>query len=651
MDKTIKRFFLSRCAPFLYGAVGIALLFFCAAERGRAQTGGQTMPWAASLANAQRQAAQQNRLVMVDFYTEWCGPCKMLEQTTYRDAAVLRLCQQIVPVKIEADKGQGIPLAKRYEVRAYPTILFLRPDGQVVERLVGSRPPQRFIPEVKKILSHWASVRNTIKPALNPLPPGDAVPVDKAALVPAPPTRTDVVLEDFERSTFDRWAVTGDCWGQGTEQGIEGASFSRGMLNGWQGNFFLTTAHARRASDTPDSGVGRAVSPPFVLTGQAIVLRVAGGRHPDDCCVRLLVEGKAVRSATGEGDLAFRTVQWDIREWAGKRGQIEIVDERRFGPKGFLFVDNIVQVAALISAAPNLAAARRFATPVRGEAANAPDPREEFGAVPPPSDIPASDNQRRALAMVNSLRQAAALPPYRWDRRIAAAAQAHSDYTVKNHRFGHDEEANLPGFTGANSSARAAAAGYPTGVWEDITSAASSPESGVLRLFLVPYHRKPILHASARDIGIGISASAGSGGNSTMTLDFAVGRGVGTVVWPYNGQTGVPVLGSVAESPYPLRIYNLPSSKAPSVGYVVSYFHFGSDLRVASAELRSEDGQLVDCWVNTPTNDEHMRDGVLLIPKRPLAPSTSYVAAVSASDGRGRDLSRRWTFRTAGQNR
>jgi thiol-disulfide isomerase/thioredoxin len=90
------------------------------------------------------KAAEQRRVVLIDFYTTWCGPCKLLDSTTWKDERVIALLEQeAVPLKVDAEKEAV--LSQKYAINAYPTILLLRPDGSVLDRMVGYQKPEAFI--------------------------------------------------------------------------------------------------------------------------------------------------------------------------------------------------------------------------------------------------------------------------------------------------------------------------------------------------------------------------------------------------------------------------------------------------------------------------------------------------------------------------
>src|SRR5262245_1119840 len=124
----------------------IGVLFFCATHaRGEA-------PFSdLSFDDALKAAQTGNKVVMIDFFTTWCGPCKLLDETTWKDQKVQQfLSEKTIALKIDAEKQ--VELAKRYNVRAYPTIVFVKPDGSLMDFIVGYREPRTFIQEATAAL-------------------------------------------------------------------------------------------------------------------------------------------------------------------------------------------------------------------------------------------------------------------------------------------------------------------------------------------------------------------------------------------------------------------------------------------------------------------------------------------------------------------
>jgi thioredoxin-related protein len=106
--------------------------------------------WAKSLDQAMQQAKRSNKLVMVDFYTDWCTWCKRLDRDTYTNDRVVQLSAQFVSVKVNAER-EGRSAAQRYGVNGFPTILFLTGSGEVAGKINGYRPAEPFAAEMSRI--------------------------------------------------------------------------------------------------------------------------------------------------------------------------------------------------------------------------------------------------------------------------------------------------------------------------------------------------------------------------------------------------------------------------------------------------------------------------------------------------------------------
>ncbi len=105
-----------------------------------------------SFADALSRAAETERVVMVDFFTTWCAPCKQLDRVTWKDEGVRSwLAKTTVALKIDAEIETE--LAERYAIDAYPSILFIGPDGDEIGRVVGYRDPAPFLTEARDVLA------------------------------------------------------------------------------------------------------------------------------------------------------------------------------------------------------------------------------------------------------------------------------------------------------------------------------------------------------------------------------------------------------------------------------------------------------------------------------------------------------------------
>ena len=92
------------------------------------------------------KAKKLNKPIFVDVYTSWCGPCKLMTAQVFpRPEIGTTYNQGFVNVKIDAEKGEGIFIAKKYEVKSYPTYLFINPfDESLVDRSKSSMAATDF---------------------------------------------------------------------------------------------------------------------------------------------------------------------------------------------------------------------------------------------------------------------------------------------------------------------------------------------------------------------------------------------------------------------------------------------------------------------------------------------------------------------------
>ncbi len=256
--------------------------------------------------------------------------------------------------------------------------------------------------------------------------------------------------------------------------------------------------------------------------------------------------------------------------------------------------------------------------------------------------LPAPDSQQKAAwEIANALRQRIGLPPLRLDERLCAAATAHAAYLERNPWGGHEQRRGDPGFVGEHPAERTAAFGYPGACFENVAQGNPSLSSSLQTLFDAPYHRIAFLQPGSPEFG------AGAVGR-TVTLTFGQTEGEKIVRSPGDGQDDVPTVWQGGELPDPLRIHGA-SGTGGSVGYPILLARFtarSSRIKLATATLTTDDGAIVPVYVNTPDNDDMLTNAVVLIPRRPLRPHTTYRVSVNLRAGNGAYTAHRWQFTT-----
>lgn len=85
--------------------------------------------------------------VLVDFWAEWCGPCKMIAPVLEEIAS--ENPDSIKIAKLNVDEAQGV--ARRFEVMSIPTLILFK-DGQPVKRMVGAKPKQALLADLAEFI-------------------------------------------------------------------------------------------------------------------------------------------------------------------------------------------------------------------------------------------------------------------------------------------------------------------------------------------------------------------------------------------------------------------------------------------------------------------------------------------------------------------
>jgi thiol-disulfide isomerase/thioredoxin len=127
--------------PFFLSCLLVTVLTFPVVGQNR-EINFETGTWATVL----EKAKAQNKLIMLDAYAVWCGPCKWMAKNIFTNDTVADFYNAgFINAKVDMEKGEGLDLAKRYEVKAYPTFLFINGNGDVVHRVCGSDQAAGFI--------------------------------------------------------------------------------------------------------------------------------------------------------------------------------------------------------------------------------------------------------------------------------------------------------------------------------------------------------------------------------------------------------------------------------------------------------------------------------------------------------------------------
>jgi uncharacterized protein (DUF608 family) len=151
--------------------------------------------------------------------------------------------------------------------------------------------------------------------------------------------REEVLFEDFEADLGD-WSVEGDAF-----TGNPRPNFHHQPLKGFEGNGLADSFHNGGVSgaraENSDRPTGKLVSKKFVISRKAIQFLIGGGDHNKQTCLNLVVDGKIVRTATGDRSETLRSKLFKVAELEGETAHLEIIDMHS-GGWGHVLVDQLV---------------------------------------------------------------------------------------------------------------------------------------------------------------------------------------------------------------------------------------------------------------------------------------------------------------------
>jgi len=159
---------------------------------------------------------------------------------------------------------------------------------------------------------------------------------------PAEPSkREDILFDDFEREKYESWTTEGTAFGEGPVEkknipGYQGDVGGRGRR--------VVNSHATAPGGDvreKDNETGTLTSGEFTIERRFINFFIGGGAHKNKTCVNLLVDGKAVRSATGKNHNRMEPHSFGVADLEGKNAKLQIVDAVS-GPWGNVGVDHLV---------------------------------------------------------------------------------------------------------------------------------------------------------------------------------------------------------------------------------------------------------------------------------------------------------------------
>jgi thioredoxin 1 len=98
--------------------------------------------WAAIM----KKAKAEKKIIFLDAYASWCGPCKLLQKNVFTRSDVGEVFNKnFINVKVDMEKGEGPQLMRLFPLEVYPTLFFIDPNGKIIKKIPGYQSAESLI--------------------------------------------------------------------------------------------------------------------------------------------------------------------------------------------------------------------------------------------------------------------------------------------------------------------------------------------------------------------------------------------------------------------------------------------------------------------------------------------------------------------------
>jgi thiol-disulfide isomerase/thioredoxin len=239
-----------------------------------------------SFAEAKAQAAKIGKPLLIDFFAEWCGPCKRFAAATAEDADIQKSLEAAVLYKIDAEKGEGIELAKEFKVSGYPTFILANGEGQTIDRWMGYAKDY-FIETMKSATADMTTIDEK-----------------QARFISAPDAHTAAILGRYQ-AAMENYAGAVNYYKQAqslkTEPSVE---YSYDIFDNMANTPGDTVFTYDEISQAADAAIVPAKSDPMKVVDISSRMTHIANQHkrPDDVA-KFLQAGLDATSGNGDGDI------------------------------------------------------------------------------------------------------------------------------------------------------------------------------------------------------------------------------------------------------------------------------------------------------------------------------------------------------------
>ena len=196
------------------------LLWIFLAAPAHAQSLSQPIVWHPWSDEIFAQAAREHKFVLLDLEAVWCHWCHVMDQQTYRDAAVRRLMSKsYIAVKVDQDSRPDI--SNRYEDYGWPATVIFNADGSEIVKRQGYLPPQQMASILQAVIDDPS--------------PGPSVEPEKAITYAVTPFLSPSLLDEVKKEYEKQYDVAGKGWAFGHKY-LDADSVEYASTLAWQGD-------------------------------------------------------------------------------------------------------------------------------------------------------------------------------------------------------------------------------------------------------------------------------------------------------------------------------------------------------------------------------------------------------------------------------
>jgi thioredoxin:protein disulfide reductase len=144
-------------------AFGVCLVLGVFAHLGIATQNSEAIPWVPYHEPVLAQAVKEKKPMILDFYADWCGPCRAMDSKVFTDPEVIALSRQFLAVRLDLTRRQPQQddILRRYGIKGVPSLLFFDTQGKEVRSLRVEEyvDKKEILQRMKKLLPKASSAR------------------------------------------------------------------------------------------------------------------------------------------------------------------------------------------------------------------------------------------------------------------------------------------------------------------------------------------------------------------------------------------------------------------------------------------------------------------------------------------------------------